>query len=515
MYKRSIFMKTAAAVLSASMLFQTAVTAAPVDELTAISEKQMELVEDQKSLLDQYVDFSGIGEAADENGLQLQVNGSMEAEGLKISLDTNLQAEKDLQKWLLELGLDLQDTDFLDVSLFADSDMLALSVPQLLSKAVAIRSGGLADQLEGSALSEMLELPEIPDLNLQFVPDMTPGKEHAFDSLEEEAEAFEQKMQVEKTEDGDTTIYTVTYKTEDILELYRKAAEGYLEVFENLGIPVTVNGSDDVEGELEKGLTTLQEILGDELSMDYYVKEDLIQSLHYEIYVDPAVFGNDKTAQEDGVTVDGESAAKPMYVVFELTYTDPGNPGHGFVCRITPQDETRREMGTIDVVFACGNDGTVETHTYTLNISAEEEQISHTLYQSVFDQSTGKFTVEASIPEDPGSRASMAAALKLDSTFSEVESGRSFVLTVDELSGEAGGESGSVSGEIRVSADPDEIAEPEDPHMLPELTQEEITSVVMELAMKFQSWQTRVNELFGSGSEGETEMTEMTEMMTE
>ena len=92
MYKRSIFMKTAAAVLSASMLFQTAVTAAPVDELTAISEKQMELVEDQKSLLDQYVDFSGIGEAADENGLQLQVNGSMEAEGLKISLDTNLQA---------------------------------------------------------------------------------------------------------------------------------------------------------------------------------------------------------------------------------------------------------------------------------------------------------------------------------------------------------------------------------------------------------------------------------------
>lgn len=510
--------RTAVTALGVSMLFQGLASAAPKDELEEILERQGELNEEKISLLEQNLDFSGLCEAAGENGLQMQLSADLKADGQAGSLDLNLQFEKELQRWLVGLGVDFQEEDVLDASLYGDSSLLALAVPQFFSGELAVRSGSLREQVSGSALMEMFGLTDdtqIPDVTLTFVPDESaddPISGGIEEEIEKKAEELQESMQVEKTEEGDVAVYTACVSTEGIIDLYRIVLDSYLSLAEELGISVTVNGSQDARPEFEGLFARIQKMLGDEILLDYRVRDGLVEGINYEFQVDPAIFEQDSAVLEDGVEVDADSSGSgPVCYLVDLTFADPEDPVHGgFTVDMTMSNEARTTTALIELIFDCTNDGSSETHEYTLRLaepetqdSPENEIYSGVVYKSVFDSSTGEYDVDVKLPKDEtGSGAFIE--LQLDSVFSEVEKGMSFVWTLEDLTVSGMDEAGNmedVSGELRISADPGDIAEPQDPHMIFEMDETELSQALMEIAVNAQTWMNAMN------GEEETEST--------
>ena len=522
---RNYFAKTAAAALTAAMVLQGTALAAPLDELSDIMEKQEEMQPD--SLMEETLGLSGIAEAMDDNGLQIQLKAGLndrtaemlgeEAEILKGgSALLGLQVDPELHKWMVILNLSSEGSSLLDASLYGDEELLGLSLPQFYAGALALKAGNFKEQLMGSELATILgiteeDTAEIPSIDMKFYPDDDGDAGKLFsgiqDKIEEKGEEIENNAQVEKTEADGVVTYAVTFKTEDIMSIYEVIFDSYLSAFINAGM---VTGADvsDAEDAVDQMIEMMGSVLGDELTVNFEVKDELVEKISYELYMDstkmeqleetvydaadPVGTAEDALGTSEAIILDGDPIDVTVdkgedftgYMSFELTYTDPAQPSKGFTGNVVVSDENHEEQGTIRMDYATEQQGSVETTTFSMEVSEEgTTAFSGDVYTSSFDSATGDWNITLALPSDDGN-----VELALDSTFSEIEKGKSFVLTVDEISMTVDGETLGATAEVAVSADPGEIPSPTESKAIFEMTQGQLLDLVNEVSANAEAW---------------------------
>jgi hypothetical protein len=545
MRKWNIFSaKTAAAALAASLIFQGTAMASPMDELDEILERQGELKED--SLLKQTLGLSDLGDAIEDNGVQLQVKAELTPETIALLgdeaelldggyLNIDFTTNQKLRKWLLGAGLYLEDEAFLEGSLYGDEEQLALSLPQFYEGALALRAGNLRDQVMGSALAQILGLTEedeeqIPDLDMSFYPDDDDDDSDSLKSrLEEKSEALEDAAQVEKTEQGDITTYAVTFRTEDIMDIYQIMFDEFADLFDETGL-IEISDSSDLDAQIEQLISEMDSVLGDAITVNFDVKDGLVEKISYELNMDTTGLtkaseeteSTEAVSEENGlVTVQSETSSGQGEVTseqtdetilradedfrgsisYEFTFTNPEQPRQGIEGRIDIANELSDEEITILMNYSRQTDGSVETTGLSLEVQEDGIAVyTGTPFAVSFDASTGRLEAKLAIETEDES-----AGLTFSGTFSEIEKGRSFVLTIDDLAAFSDEEKAGMAAEIRVNADPEEITAPEQGRVLLELTQGGLLDLVNEVSANAQVWTAQF-----SGSDAEELQTEVT-----
>jgi PAS domain-containing protein len=539
MRKWNIFSaKTAAAALAVSMIFQGTAMAAPMDELDEILEHQKERKED--SLLEQTLGLSDLWDAIEDNGVQLQVKAELTPETIALLgdkaelldggyLNIDFTTNQKLRKWLLEAGLYLEDETFLEGSLYGDEEQLALSLPQFYEGALALGAGNLREQVMNSALAQILGLTEededqIPDLDMSFYPD-DDGEEDS-DSLksrlEEKSEALEEAAQVEKTEQGDVTTYAVTFRTEDIMDIYQIMFDEFADLFDETGL-IEISDSSDLDAQLEQLISEMDSVLGDAITVNFDVKDGLVEKISYELNMDTTGLtkaseeteSTEAVSEENGlVTVQSEVSSEQTdetilqadedfrgTISYEFTFTNPEQPSQGIEGKIDIANELSDEEITILMNYSRQTDGSVETTGLSLEVQEDGIAVyTGTPFAVSFDASTGRLEAKLAIETEDES-----AGLTFSGTFSEIEKGRSFVLTIDDLAAFSDEEKAGMAAEIRVNADPEEITAPEQGRVLLELTQGGLLDLVNEVSANAQVWTAQF-----SGSDAEELQTEVT-----
>lgn len=546
--------KAGIAALAASMVFQTAAMAAPADELNAIMEAQSEMT--SESLIGEFIGFSDLGKAMKESGLQIQLDAGLLAETIELmDLDEqvtedghfsfNLQIDPELKKWLAEGSVGPTEESFLDFSLYGDSDRLALSMPQFFSGALSLHGGSLREQYETSALAEILgEMPEdIPDIDLTFYPtaemmklisDLSGGNQEELQQILMEAS---EDLQVEKTEEGDSTIYTATFAMSDIMEIYRSILDSYSTFFMDTGL-ITVEDNNGMQMDLDEMLSQLETVYGESVDINFEVKDDLVQGFNYEIYMDTSTLADEETeyaavvedtlepagTAEDAVAADvsageeteaaaeteiaaetetaataegtqtetmTESESVPEedfqgYLNYQVSYVDPEDLSKGMDFEMTISDADRNSLGSAAFgLYRETTDDVTETYSMFMEIIDEngEVQYTGTPFSMTFNSATGDLDALFAV-DDGSSRVEM----NLDSTFSQVEKGKKFVWTIDELSISADDEKMGLTAEILAAAQPGEIAAPEEERDVLAMTQAELLGLVTEISVNAETW---------------------------
>ena len=180
MRKREGFVKQAAIFAAAALVVPAAAQAKedPGEELEEILETQME--QGEKSLLSKTLGLDELQENMEEEGFSVQTKFGVSRETWELLgveaptsedgyLQMNLRAAEDAERWQfdLEAATD-ENTKFLTLSLYADEDQLAVSIPQFYDGALAIRSGSLLQQYNGSWLEQMLDQPLEEESNYDY-----------------------------------------------------------------------------------------------------------------------------------------------------------------------------------------------------------------------------------------------------------------------------------------------------------------------------------------------------------
>ena len=607
--------KTAAAVLSTAMIFQGTALAAPIDELSEIMEKQGELVTD--SLMEETLGLSELGDAIDDNGLLFQIKAALDAPTFEMMCEESglsekeaellkdgcallgLQVDTNLHKWQLSAGLGSEENCLLDVSLYGDEEQLALSLPQFYAGALALKAGNFKEQLLNSDLATIFGISqenagEIPEIDMSFYPEDTEDDVNLFggikERIEEKAEEIEETLQVEKTESGDVTTYAATMDTSDIMDIYRIFFDEYLSLFTEATI-VSVSGADlsDMDAQIDQMLSELGSLLGDSVTVNFDVRDGLVEKISYEMYIDTsaldsatetledtiieetvAAAGNaedavpaeepaaqseaagaadtaaqseaaeaaDTAAQSEAAgaadtAAQSEAAQTPEttdhivevegsfqgYITYEFSYLDPAQPTKGMECKMDMKSEHGAELMTMLMNYGTETEGTVETTTFSIDMQEGGRSIySGTPFTVSFDAATGDLDAVFSVEDENDS-----VVMKLDSTFTEIEKGKSLVLTIDELSVTAGGEKVGMTSEIKVSSDPGEFAAPAQSRVILDLTQGGLLDLVNEISANAQVWaaqfmpevETPASEMSVEVVEPEAALEETVEMATE
>ena len=104
-------------------------------------------------------------------------------------------------------------------------------------------------------------------------------------------------------------------------------------------------------------------------------------------------------------------------------------------------------------------------------------------FTATFDAQTGDLNADVEFTDGADS-----IQMKLDSTFRQPEEGSGFIWTVDELSMSSMGETLGVSGEVSVTADPGELAAPEEERVVLEMTEGELVDLVNEVLTNVNVW---------------------------
>jgi hypothetical protein len=188
-------------------------------------------------------------------------------------------------------------------------------------------------------------------------------------------------------------------------------------------------------------------------------------------------------------------------ISYEFTFTNPEQPRQGIEGRIDIANELSDEEITILMNYSRQTDGSVETTGLSLEVQEDGIAVyTGTPFAVSFDASTGRLEAKLAIETEDES-----AGLTFSGTFSEIEKGRSFVLTIDDLAAFSDEEKAGMAAEIRVNADPEEITAPEQGRALLELTQGGLLDLVNEVSANAQVWTAQF-----SGSDAEELQTEVT-----
>lgn len=530
--------RTMAAALSAAMIFQGTALAGPLDELNEILEKQVEAAGD--SLLEQTVGFSDLADLMDEKGLNFQMTAKLLPESLELmdltgeefadeTVRFGFQLNPELEKWVLTAGFGEESSSILDAALYGSQEQLALALPQFYAGAVALNSGNLKEQIMNSDLAAILgmtpeSMAEIPDIEMSFYPydDGTEGFEDYSERMEEE---LEESAVVEATEADGVTTYAVTFSRDKLMDVYRYMFEEYMSVFTGAGM-VFGTGSDTeltVDEMVDQMVTVMSACILEDLTVNYEVRNNLVEKMYFEMPIDtakiveaqdqlsgaqqqiaeemiesvaveqlaPAGKASDAVADVDAVpsvevsgpTVEVENEFKGT-VYCDVVYFNPAQPQEGFTVNVEMADDAGTDFISMGMDFATKLDGTMQIGTITLDLEENGENIySGTVYEERFDAATGDLNAQVLV-EAEGTRVE----LNFDGTFSNIEKGKGFVLTVDELSMVVDGEKLGVSGEISLNADAGDVSAPADSRAILELKQEDLVGLVSEISTNAYIW---------------------------
>lgn len=525
--------KAVSAVLAAAMLFQATALAAPVDELDEILERQSGMQEE--SLLEKTIGFSEMGKAIADNGLQVRLECGVDEETARMmGLDTvplgghvtlNVQVDPKLEKWLFKQGIGTEDGSVIDVSLYGDKERFALMIPQFFAGAISLHAGNFRDQYLNSDLAQIIgETENIPDIDMKFYPEESDIADTAgpFDGLQEQIEEkFEQiaqDMQVEKSEKDGLTVYTAAVETSDIMDVYRMFMDSYISVFEDFvdsGV-VTVGDSSGLDAEVDQMLDAMESMLGDEVAVDFTVKDGLVEKIGYDLYIDTTEFveasevdaetvlteSTEETLAEAGDASDAsaaipESGNEAFHVSveaeefrghcrYEIVYADPADPLQAFAVNMTVTDDDGDDSAAMSMTKETQTTDTVSETVIGLEMTENGETLySGDLIHVRFDSETGDLDASLEMT-DPDTNEEVA--LRLDSTFSEIEKGKSFLWTIDSVSVETQGQSAGIAAEIRISAEPGEIVTPQSERVLFDMTQAELLALVSEISANAEIW---------------------------
>lgn len=491
---RAFTAKTAAVTLAATMIFSGTALAAPIDELNEIMEAQMT---EKVSLLEETLDLSGFSEAKKENGVQIQADFGLSGEtvmqmGLEEllpdggNLSIHTQIDPALKKWLFELALGMsKDASVLDLGLYGDKEKLALSLPQFFAGAVSLHAGNFREQYERSEWVEVAgEMPsDIPEIELEFYPDTKlTGEDAEFGNLEESIAEYGNNIEVEKTEDGDETVYKFVCKSEDLIGIYKEAVDQYMSIFVESGI-FGIGDLNDMESDLNQMYDEMADMLGEEVEVLFYVKDNLVERITYGLSVDTSdyVKNGEETESEEPDTILEADESFEGTIDYEIVFVDPQDALKGMDINMAVTDADGTQYAWMGLEYRTETEGTAEKTTVSLELTDEGENVyTGTPFVMAFDAATGDFDIQIEIEE--------AFSMMLDSTFTEIEKGKSFRWIMDEFSFGDGTDEFAVNGEITVSADPGDIQEPQEERELLAMTQDDIMSFMMEIQMKAAVW---------------------------
>lgn len=564
---RTFFAKAGASALAVSMIFQSTAFASPMEELTAVIEAQNEAYTQHTSLLEEFLG-TGLGAAMKENGFSVQVRGNLMGDTIRLmdaeeilSEDSHIsfgfRNDPKQRKWLLEAGGGQTKEPLLNMSLYGDENRLAFSLPQFYKGALSLHAGNLAEQYEGSVIAQIMSVEgeemEMPNINMSFYP--SEGAEvltGAFGGWKDEiltnVQELGSKAAVEKTEEGDTSVYTVTVDTEHLVEFYQAYMSSYLSLLSDFGVtglPEMETFESEMEAAWDEMLASMEQTFGESFSVDVLVKDDLVSGYRFETtmpiggdeydtaYVvsdtlEAAESAEDAADEAEEITEDAADEAEEVaedaedmaeeveeaHVAFDFTFADPTDITKGYTCKCT----VTSDYDTADILFdmASETDGTVEKYTGTYDISVEDagaETLMSMPFEVTFNSETGDLDGNIEINAD-----GETFLMKLDSTFGQVEKDKGFVWTVDELSMSYMGESLGIKGEVAVSADPGEFEAPQEERVLLDLTQGELIDLMNEIMANANTWMAQFmpeDAAEDSFDDAYTEDAGMEEMLTE
>ena len=531
MRKREGFVKQAAIFAAAALVVPAAAQAKedPGEELEEILETQME--QGEKSLLSKTLGLDELQENMEEDGFSVQTKFGVSRETWELLgveaptsedgyLQMNLRAAEDAERWQfdLEAATD-ENTKFLTLSLYADEDQLAVSIPQFYDGALAIRSGSLLQQYSGSWLEQMLDQPLEEDVDLSFAGGDGKKKEEAADDGDDSWEEVMDATRVEKKKQGEETIYSVIVPTELFLDFCQEQYETLIEQLSDVAT-VTEYGDPDEFFDCLKNATE------DELTLDFHTKNGFVTNVTLEATIDTAEFEEyQKELREEGAPdgptasfwvsvpgfhtevggmqedtagqntdaasdiIGGADGSTDIYLgstgviteKLEFAFADPENPNAGFECSLKLENGEKK----ITVELSGERKRTGNTETYTLHLlqsDADGVNFDEDFYNVSFNAETGEYDGVLNFGEEVG-------MIGLDAAFTEIKAGESFDLRVDGLTIADETGTGSINGTVSVQVSPGELKAPENEKMFFELTEAQLLNLVMEIQQKGTAWQ--------------------------
>lgn len=518
--------KILATTLAAVMVFPGSALAdgpAANEELEEILEYVAESQYD--TLLYRDLALEALGDAIEENGLTFAMDFGT-TEGTVQTLDLEGEIPEDgrvafkavvdqkQKRWQLDADIQAGGASFLDFSIYADQDLLAIASSQLYSKAAAIRSGSFKEQFEGSALQMLMEVEgEIPDFNLKFYPDEKDLEAlHLEEYLEKQEEMQEQmleNMRVEKSEADGKTIYTAYIQTEDILNAYERYMDTCNDFLLETG-SISVYEVEEFDAEMDSMLSQMQLLLGDEIPVDFYVQDGLLQKCTFEMVVDPSVLEMETeyaaeaaenpaqdlaetpltdmvegTLDEAGiVSLDAnlEVSDEGGMVLCEVVFTDPARPYQNFDISAVVADLEGNEQMSMGLTKATQTAENSERTEYSVTVSEYGELLySGPILWREYNSETGDLNAAIEYADEYDEIIFM-----LDSTL-KLEKGKYISWQINKFTAEADGEVIGLQGSILISSEPEAIAAPEDPAMVLELEQGALMGMLTEVAYNLEA----------------------------
>ena len=504
--------RTAVVAAVGATALQVSASAEPMDDLNAIFEKQAET--EKASPISTMLDWDAIVKAMEEEGGQVGINLTLpkalltdaglpeQLQGdLGLTADTTIDL-KDKQ-WLLKLAAAVNSDNIASLSLYGDENQLALTLPEFLSNTVGLKSGSFKEQYEGSVWEQFfgeLDMPE--DIDMKFFPEGTDAAADTTDLLgnikaimESAMTSAENATSVETREDAQypgVTFYDATYDTESIMTIYK-------DLLSELSSLMSASGVSDVEDfnqTMEEALEQSEAVLGEQFTITYWVENDQLTKMTMTLKMDESKLEETEDADdlfddmEESETEVTTATEEPSIMIMDMdyTFTDPSDLSAGFDMNMDIYEEGDEE-DVMHLVYAFANDTTDTNMDMKVNLKIsdnEETYMDADIFTMTFDAQTGALDAKVSIPdEESGSEVGMT----LSSTFENVQAGKGFTWTLNNLTVSADGEELPIlSGYVTINADYEKIETPAEVSMLADMDTSAVMELVMELQTNAESW---------------------------
>lgn len=454
------------------------------------------------SLLSEYLGTEAIKESIAEKGFEFMTSwglqeGTLETLGMDPGIFEEPYANLGLmwdpaeKRWSFSVGGGLSEEASLSAWVYGDTEKLLLGCEPFYDGAIGINSGSFLDQYVGSALEELLvslldapDISGIPDFDLMFYPEnidlsaiQRPAEEIGEKFLEKYKE-MEENLLVESEVFEDGAAYYVACETEQILEFYQV-------LFNELIALSLDTGAMDYEAAMETNeeiLTFMEDAkkaLGENITMYFMVDENgLISSIAYSLSImdETYSYGEDGEATEPEIPETVLSCA--------IDFADPADPWNTFdvIVDVWKMDDPVN-TDSIWLTKQTETTDTLSETTLSLMVKENEEVLYWGIpYSYSFNAENGDLDMTISMTEDEN------VAITLDSSFTDVVPGESFVWNMDGLTMEVEGEAIGLTGNVKVSAGVKNSYEPENVVMLCEATQGELFTVMNQAMMNAQEW---------------------------
>ena len=504
--------RTAVVAAVGATALQVSASAEPMDDLNAIFEKQAET--EKASPISTMLDWDAIVKAMEEEGGQVGINLTLPKElltdaGLPEQLqgDLGLTADTTIdlkdKQWLLKLAAAVNSDNIASLSLYGDENQLALTLPEFLSKTVGLKSGSFKEQYEGSVWEQFfgeLDMPE--DIDMKFFPEGTDAAADTTDLLgnikaimESAMTSAENATSVETREDAQypgVTFYDATYDTESIMTIYK-------DLLSELSSLMSASGVSDVEDfnqTMEEALEQSEAVLGEQFTITYWVENDQLTKMTMTLKMDESKLEETEDADdlfddmEESETEVTTATEEPSIIIMDMdyTFTDPSDLSAGFDMNMDIYEEGDEE-DVMHLVYGFANDTTDTNMDMKVNLKIsdnEETYMDADIFTMTFDAQTGALDAKVSIPdEESGSEVGMT----LSSTFENVQAGKGFTWTLNNLTVSADGEELPIlSGYVTINADYEKIETPAEVSMLADMDTSAVMELVMELQTNAESW---------------------------